>query len=347
MEIGRNEPCPCGSGKKYKKCCGKTGSISVQDLIHTELDTVQMQLIESVYTKINEDMAESYQTYFANHKWFAKDEEIYEMAFTIWSLFLYKNTENQTLANAFIDKYVDNILRPQSQESVAAWKQAPFVAGTVTSISDGFVTVENSLTGEFVTVKESDSDITKNSFLIGVVLSYGETQSLFGQYFIFPGLGEELTAYAKKNVKDKVENHFFEFVAHSFEAYEVSKTVGAKPKIKGKSKFNKVSYETALSSLQTYLEANSEEAEQVEFVSDLLQQYLERAQPSMRNPNVYAAAMVEAVKHYLPKHVNLLQKEIASSFDVSPQSISKKSKEMVEVMDDVLSQKEGLAIQPS
>jgi uncharacterized protein YecA (UPF0149 family) len=22
-KIGRNEPCPCGSGKKYKRCCGK------------------------------------------------------------------------------------------------------------------------------------------------------------------------------------------------------------------------------------------------------------------------------------------------------------------------------------
>jgi preprotein translocase subunit SecA len=22
-EIGRNDPCPCGSGKKYKKCCGR------------------------------------------------------------------------------------------------------------------------------------------------------------------------------------------------------------------------------------------------------------------------------------------------------------------------------------
>jgi len=21
--VGRNAPCPCGSGKKYKKCCGK------------------------------------------------------------------------------------------------------------------------------------------------------------------------------------------------------------------------------------------------------------------------------------------------------------------------------------
>ena len=22
-QVGRNEPCPCGSGKKYKQCCGK------------------------------------------------------------------------------------------------------------------------------------------------------------------------------------------------------------------------------------------------------------------------------------------------------------------------------------
>ena len=22
QHVGRNEPCPCGSGKKYKKCCG-------------------------------------------------------------------------------------------------------------------------------------------------------------------------------------------------------------------------------------------------------------------------------------------------------------------------------------
>jgi preprotein translocase subunit SecA len=24
-KVGRNEPCPCGSGKKYKKCCGSVG----------------------------------------------------------------------------------------------------------------------------------------------------------------------------------------------------------------------------------------------------------------------------------------------------------------------------------
>ena len=26
-KIGRNEPCPCGSGKKYKHCCGRTAPL--------------------------------------------------------------------------------------------------------------------------------------------------------------------------------------------------------------------------------------------------------------------------------------------------------------------------------
>jgi len=25
-KIGRNDPCPCGSGKKYKSCCGQQGT---------------------------------------------------------------------------------------------------------------------------------------------------------------------------------------------------------------------------------------------------------------------------------------------------------------------------------
>ena len=28
MKIGRNDPCSCGSGKKYKNCCVKTGTRS-------------------------------------------------------------------------------------------------------------------------------------------------------------------------------------------------------------------------------------------------------------------------------------------------------------------------------
>jgi uncharacterized protein YecA (UPF0149 family) len=26
FKVGRNHPCPCGSGKKYKRCCGGAGA---------------------------------------------------------------------------------------------------------------------------------------------------------------------------------------------------------------------------------------------------------------------------------------------------------------------------------
>ncbi len=32
MRIGRNEPCPCGSGKKFKKCCGGKGETTTAGL---------------------------------------------------------------------------------------------------------------------------------------------------------------------------------------------------------------------------------------------------------------------------------------------------------------------------
>lgn len=39
-KIGMNEPCPCGSGKKYKKCCWLNNE---QDLISTDIQTFRQQ----------------------------------------------------------------------------------------------------------------------------------------------------------------------------------------------------------------------------------------------------------------------------------------------------------------
>ncbi|MFC5589341.1 SEC-C metal-binding domain-containing protein [Sporosarcina soli] len=38
--IGRNDPCLCGSGKKYKKCCGAKGTDLVEMIVNEELDRI-------------------------------------------------------------------------------------------------------------------------------------------------------------------------------------------------------------------------------------------------------------------------------------------------------------------
>ena len=36
MKIGRNEPCPCGSGKKYKRCCEGDGRSTTRKTLFTQ-----------------------------------------------------------------------------------------------------------------------------------------------------------------------------------------------------------------------------------------------------------------------------------------------------------------------
>ncbi len=43
MEIGRNEPCPCGSGKKYKKCC-QIGSLDLMEEAARRVRRIQDQV---------------------------------------------------------------------------------------------------------------------------------------------------------------------------------------------------------------------------------------------------------------------------------------------------------------
>jgi len=47
MKIGRNDPCPCGSGKKYKKCCLGKAAISV-DLLWRRLGEAHDRLVSDL-----------------------------------------------------------------------------------------------------------------------------------------------------------------------------------------------------------------------------------------------------------------------------------------------------------
>ena len=42
-KVGRNDPCPCGSGKKYKKCCGANEEVT-EPVSYTHLDVYKRQI---------------------------------------------------------------------------------------------------------------------------------------------------------------------------------------------------------------------------------------------------------------------------------------------------------------
>lgn len=52
-KTGRNDPCPCGSGKKYKRCCvDEDHAINTDDrAIYTELDRLSNSVLDLVRRK--------------------------------------------------------------------------------------------------------------------------------------------------------------------------------------------------------------------------------------------------------------------------------------------------------
>ena len=48
LKIGRNDPCPCGSGKKYKKCCLYKASIPAANLGRRKLRRVESELMPAL-----------------------------------------------------------------------------------------------------------------------------------------------------------------------------------------------------------------------------------------------------------------------------------------------------------
>jgi flagellar motility protein MotE (MotC chaperone) len=63
-KVGRNEPCPCGSGKKYKKCCeardqqlaAERARLHDADRRHTLLDIAHVR--EGLATLLSDEQAE-------------------------------------------------------------------------------------------------------------------------------------------------------------------------------------------------------------------------------------------------------------------------------------------------
>lgn len=41
MKVGRNDPCPCGSGKKYKHCCYAKDSVKHEEPIIEAAETAE------------------------------------------------------------------------------------------------------------------------------------------------------------------------------------------------------------------------------------------------------------------------------------------------------------------
>lgn len=100
MDIGRNDACHCGSGKKYKKCCMNKVT-SIEAIRHADLEKMQgelMQFASSVYSREMDKAVREKMSKFN----IGEDQQIYG-SLLVWAVFSV-NVGSGTVLEAFIEK---------------------------------------------------------------------------------------------------------------------------------------------------------------------------------------------------------------------------------------------------
>ncbi|WP_187443643.1 YecA family protein [Rossellomorea aquimaris] len=366
--VGRNEPCPCGSGKKYKKCCEKENVVNIDTLVSQELDVLQAQLYDYIATAQSTEMEESYHHYLAKMDLMQADPDIYEMAFVSWYGATQKDADGVRLIERFVDKQLSTVTRPQTAEVLESWKNVRVTAGTVEKLDDNTLRVEEAITGDVQIVTEKFGKLEENSFFLGLLLPNGEKYLPFAQYFIYPAIEKAAMELVKirfeqgefGNLHDYLSGQYLEIADVGFVLYSAEKKKAGKAAastratdetetskdsdekseeaIEGVEIWKTPEYGEAITSLQSFLTEKGEDKKESELLVAVLEKYFYTERPTIRNPKIYSGALVDMAKNIDEISIRHVQKELAEYFDVSANSISRRSKQIWESYQDTVNE---------
>ncbi|MEH7179446.1 SEC-C metal-binding domain-containing protein [Neobacillus vireti] len=335
--IGRNEPCPCGSGKKYKKCCGAREAVSITHVLEGEIDDLQKRLLHFALDHYEEEILKGFDEY---HEYFDIEEEerqFFEFVYTIWYSLFYKLENGETILENFIPLEARKLKRPKLKQILQSWTNARAIAGEITHVENNILTVTDGLSSEefMAMVTNLQQPFEKGTFFIGFLLPFEQ------MYVFFPApfdLHDLPLHQAIDFIKQKSDMAGYgspqEFFTDFF--MEIMKDlpgIGGMIDVDGMEWQSPV-YQEVAEILKQKLESLGEIPPIVDLGVILWFQYCEKTQKRIKNPNLYAASL-----HYLISTFNhlkspLTQKELSKMYGVPVGSLSSTYRQMDDELEE-------------
>ena len=195
MTTGRNEPCPCGSGKKYKKCCLKSGLDPI-NYMKEKLDRFHARIVGELLRHggkvfgpdaFDEAVAEFFG--WPEEEVEGIDLEYHETVLYPWFLFKWRiesadgesslaGPKDQSIVQSYLQTYGKK-LDPLEQEYLKSFASAPFSFFEITAVEPGKSVSMRDL------LRDRDHRVLENS----ASLSLHKGDVVFGSAFETGGIG--------------------------------------------------------------------------------------------------------------------------------------------------------------
>lgn len=336
-KVGRNDPCPCGSGKKYKKCCGANEVISLTQVLESDIDDLEKQLLHFALRNYESQIEESFETFQQEYELKNEDEiKFFEFVHTIWFTLFEKTVQGETILDQFITTELRKIKRPKLKQVVQSWKDARVFFGTIVNIDDNLFTIEDLFSSdqfEAVVVTKLEKQYEQNGFFAAILLPFDQKFVFFPAPFDLPSLDSESAAefirqaYAESNYDNRyvfMTDFFMELM------YDLPE-VGARYEI-NEMEWSDPVYQKVAELFQTELEQIAIEQDIIDTGIYLWNLFCHKKQKKIKSPYIYVGALHYFLSTFAPMGTNYTQKELAEKYGVSYGSLSSVYRELEDTL---------------
>ena len=315
--VGRNDPCVCGSGKKYKKCCESNSTFIIEDVQSEELERVLQSFYEEYPERrdLNEFLAlvkkwsEPIQSYLI--------EEMIEAIVMDEFFFHYK----PEIWKNYMKKQQKKIIRPSVVKVLETWSDPRVYIGEVVAVDEAYMSVKSIFEDETIRLRrESEKPVPVGVHVYCFILPDGTSKDnhylAVSSLIFFPTDHKKVFGQFKQLYESKKELSITVFLKENGITFW---------KLLGKDGYDGsefTNFETGvLQKAIEFLEKNDRVSEEL---LEIVEDYLVEQQPNARKDVAIAAGAIRfGQENALFEPLTITVKEIAEWFEVSTSSLNK------------------------
>ena len=320
--IGRNDPCLCGSGKKYKKCCENKETKSVQQVMMEEIEST-LQTFYSTYPERKDirEYIELVQTWGPKLEG-ALQRELIE-AVVLDEFFYHHRTD---IWQSYLKRSLKKIVRPSTRDLLASWEQPILFVGQILNVHEKYMEAKHIITDKVYQIRrENNKPIPEDMYVFAFIVDDGsaiEEHVLALSTLIFFPKEHKPTFDKYKSDFEKSGLSAIEFLKQNHLNLWESLVAGGY----AGEEFNDFQTEV-MEQTKSFLEEKG--LESAELISTL-EDYLIEQQPKARKSSAISAGAIRyAQERDLFAGVSFTVKEIAEYFGVSASSLNKYYQELL------------------
>ncbi|MFC0525371.1 YecA family protein [Pontibacillus salicampi] len=338
IEVGRNEPCPCGSGKKYKKCHGNPKVVAFPtQLVDEELNQLLNKLNEYTYTHYG----------FHVPRVPAKTNQKLFNLMAVLHTSLFRPLQN---GKRIIEEYIEDkgsaVKRPATKQSFEQWSQAEIgIFHLDAQPTESLATMRNTFTGHTFTIQMNASESLDMSYFIGMIGAWGE----YNRFLPFSMPMEENTYKryiasfdkeyeAHHNGQGRLDYFSENFLNQLTKLSEIMKNPiqeDAEEQWEGKPEEHEV-----MNLLDERVDRNIFSEEEITHIKQFWMAYCDNHHPTIRKPEVFAATLEYffGTDSLFGPAREVTQKGLGTKYGVSPNTISKRTVEVSGIFHNMFEQ---------